>query len=214
MGVAGGKALLFFGAKGDKQMYEVIGAAGNRSFRVIWLLEEMGLEFTHHNVSPGSPEAKAFNPSGKVPVLKVGDDVITDSAAIMTYLADKHGALIAQAGTLERARQDAIIHAILDELDAVLWAAARHTFVLPEEHRVSTVKPSLRWEFNRNVNRLADRIDTSFAAGDRFSIADILLTHCLNWAVGTKFEHDNEQMHAYAKEMRARDAFKRVRDLG
>ena len=152
--------------------------------------------------------------AGKVPALRVDDQIIPDSTAIITYLADKHGGLTAPAGTIERAQQDAITQAVLDDIDAVLWAGARHSFVLPEEHRVPEVKTSLKWEFNRNVNRLADRITTPFAAGESFSIADIILTHCLNWAVGAKFEHESEKMHAYAKEMRARDAFKRVRALG
>lgn len=195
-------------------MYEVFGSVASRAFRVLWALEELEQPYTLTHAKPRDEVIKAIYPAGKVPAMKVGTDIITDSTAIMTYLADKHGKLIEPAGTIARAQQDAIIHAILDELDAVLWTAARHSFVLPEEHRVAEVKPSLRWEFNRNVNRLAERINTPYAAGDHFSIADILLTHCLNWAVGAKFEHDNEQMHAYAKEMRARDAFKRVRALG
>jgi glutathione S-transferase len=195
-------------------MYEVFGTITSRAFRVLWALEELGQEYTLTEAKPRDAVITAVYPTGKVPAMRIGKDVITDSVAIMTFLADKHGALIAPAGTIERARQDAIIHAINDEIDGVLWAGARHSFVLPEEHRVAAVKPSLKWEFNRNVNRLADRITTPFAAGDDFTIADILLTHCLNWAVGAKFEHDNEQMSAYAKRMRDRDAFKRVRALG
>ncbi|MEN8892834.1 glutathione S-transferase family protein [Planktotalea arctica] len=195
-------------------MYEVFGSVASRAFRVLWALEELGASYTLTHAKPHDPVLTAIYPAGKVPALRVGEDVITDSTAIMTYLADKHGTLIAPAGTIARAQQDAIIHAVNDELDGVLWAGARHSFILPEEQRVPAVKPSLKWEFNRNVNRLADRITTPFAAGDEFTIADILLTHCLNWAVGAKFEHDNEQMHAYAKTMRDRDAFKRVRALG
>lgn len=195
-------------------MYEVFGTVASRAFRVLWALEEIGADYTLTQAKPHDPVLTAIYPAGKVPALRTGEEVLTDSTAIMTFLADKHGALTAPAGTLARARQDAITHAILDELDAVLWTAARHSFVLPEEHRVKEVKPSLKWEFNRNLHRLADRIDTPFAAGETFTIADILLTHCLNWAVGAKFEHDSEKMNDYAKRMRARYAFKRVRDLG
>lgn len=194
-------------------MYELFGTVASRSFRVLWMLEELGETYTFTNVKPHDPALTAIYPAGKVPALRVGDDVLTDSTAIMTFLADSHGKLIAQTGTIARAKQDAIIHAILDELDAVLWAGARHSFILPEEHRVPEVKPSLKWEFNRNVNRLAKRITTPYAAGDDFTIADILLTHCLNWAIGAKFEHDNAQLHSYANKMRGRDAFKRARVL-
>jgi glutathione S-transferase len=46
--------------------------------------------------------------------------------------------------------------------------------------------------------------------GDTMTIADIVLTHCLNWAYGAKFPVENEKMLAYAKTMRGRDAFKRA----
>lgn len=195
-------------------MYEVFGTIASRAFRVLWALEELGVDYTLTEAKPHDPVLTAIYPAGKVPALRIGADVITDSTAIMTFLADKHGALIAPAGTLERAKQDAILHAILDEIDGVLWAGARHSFILPKEHRVPEVKPSLKWEFNRNIHRLASRITTPYAAGDEFTIADILLTHCLNWAISAKFEHDNDQIHAYAKRMRDRAAFKRVRALG
>jgi glutathione S-transferase len=194
-------------------MYEVFGSTTRRAFRVLWALEELGEPYTLTYAKPRDPVVTAIYPAGKVPALRVDGKVITDSTAIMTYLADKHGALIAPAGTIERAEQDAITHAIIDEIDAVLWTGARHSFVLPEEHRVPAVKPSLKWEFDRNLHRLSDRITTPFAAGDTFTITDILLTHCLNWAVGAKFDHTCEKMDVYAKEMRARDAFKRVRAL-
>ncbi len=193
-------------------MYEVYGAVSNRSFRVVWLLEEMGLEFVLHSINPRSPEAMAVNPSGKVPVLKVGDDMITDSAAIMTYLADKHGQFTYPAGTVERAKQDALMHQVLDELDAVLWTAARHGFILPEDKRVPAVKPSLAWEFKRNAQRIADKIEGPFLMGEQMTIPDFLLVHCLNWAVSAKFEHGSDKLDAYASAVRAREAFKATRE--
>ncbi len=192
--------------------YEVYGAATNRSFRVVWLLEEMGLEFAHHQINPRSPEALAVNPSGKVPVLKVDGVTITDSAAIMTYLADKHGQFTYPAGTLERAKQDALMHQVLDELDGVLWTAARHGFILPEEHRVREVKPSLAWEFTRNAKRIADKIKGPFLMGEKMTIPDFLLVHCLNWAVSAKFEHGSDKLDAYASSIRAREGFKATRE--
>ena len=66
-------------------MYEVFGGVASRAFRVLWLLDEMGVEFVHHDLKAGSDEMKAVNPSGKVPALKVDGELITDSAAIMTF---------------------------------------------------------------------------------------------------------------------------------
>ncbi len=57
-----------------------------------WMLEETGLPYDEvildFNTSMKSPEYLAINPMGKVPALKHGDTVITENAAICTYLAD------------------------------------------------------------------------------------------------------------------------------
>jgi glutathione S-transferase len=191
-------------------MYKVIGKVQSRAFRVLWMLEEIGQPYELIEAAPRSPEVVALNPSGKVPVLVDGDATLLDSTAIITYLADKHDKLTYPAGTIERARQDALTHATLDEVDAVLWTGARHSFILPEDKRVPEVKPSLKWEFARNLDLMADRFEGPFLMGDTMTIADIVLTHCLNWAYGAKFPVENEKMLAYAKTMRGRDAFKRA----
>lgn len=191
-------------------MYKVYGTVTSRAFRVLWMLEELGEPYEFIKSSPRSEVIVALNPSGKVPVLTDGESVFTDSTAIITYLADKHGKLTFPAGTIDRAHQDALTHTLLDEFDAVLWTAARHGFILPEEHRVPDIKPSLKWEYSRNLDRLADRFQGPFLQGNTMTIADIVATHCLNWAFGAKFPCENEKMLAYAKSMRAREAFKRA----
>ncbi|WP_425093084.1 glutathione S-transferase family protein [Tropicimonas sp. S265A] len=191
--------------------YTVIGTAKSRAFRVLWMLEELQAPYTHVAVSPRDQVVRGHNPSGKVPVLLAGDAVLTDSAAILTYLADSHAQLTEPAGTLARAHQDAITHLVLDELDALLWAAARHSFVLPEDRRVPEVKDSLRWEFTRNCRRLATRMgDAPFAAGDQMRITDIILTHCLGWAINAKFEIEAPSLLDYLGRMRERPAFIRA----
>lgn len=191
-------------------MYKVYGKATTRGFRVLWMLEEIGQPYENIAVGPHSPEVYAVNPTGKVPVLQVGEDGISDSVAIMTYLADVHGQLTYPAGTIERAQQDSLTQAVLDELDSVLWASFRHNFILPEEHRVPAVTDSLKWEFAGNIERLANRMQGPFLMGDKMTIADIVLVHCLNWAFGTKFPMENEKLLAYGKEMRARPAYKKA----
>ena len=86
-------------------MYKVIGTPQTRAFRVIWMLEELELPYELVPAPPRSEGVVAFNPSGKVPVLIDNGTPITDSTAIIQYLADKHGQLTHPAGTLERARQ-------------------------------------------------------------------------------------------------------------
>lgn len=191
-------------------MYQVIGDTQSRAFRVTWMLEELGEPYEQIKVKPHSEEARACNPSGKIPALKVDGQILTDSTAILTYLADKHDALTFPAGTLERARQDGLTHLVLDELDAVLWTGARHSFVLPEDKRVREVKDSLKWEFARNTARLAECLKGPFLMGETMTIADIIATHCLNWAYASKFPIEDERLLAYAKAMRGREAFKRA----
>lgn len=191
-------------------MYEVIGNVQSRAFRVLWMLEEIGTPYEHLNVKPHSEAARAANPSGKVPALRVDGHCLTDSSAILTFLADRHGLLTHPAGSIERAEQDALLHLVLDEMDAVLWTAARHSFILPEDQRVPAVKPSLNWEFQRNAQRLSERLQGPFLMGDKMTVPDIVATHCLNWAFAAKFPVEDDKLLGYAKAMRGRDAFKRA----
>ena len=69
-------------------------ASPSRSSIVLWMLEEIGQPYDIKLVtlSKGEnqkPEYLAINPMGKVPALKHGDTVITEVAAICTYLADE-----------------------------------------------------------------------------------------------------------------------------
>ncbi|MEW9919933.1 glutathione S-transferase family protein [Marimonas sp. MJW-29] len=189
-------------------MYTVIGATKSRAFRVMWMLEEMGEDYIQIDAGPRSEEAKKYNALGKIPALVDGEDVLTDSVAIMTYLGDKHGKLTAPAGTPARARQDAMTFWLIDEFDAILWAAAKHSFVLPEEKRVPAVKDVLKEEFTRSADVLADRLEGPFLMGDQMTHADILAVHCINWSIGAGFPRVNDRLGEWAKSMRERDAFK------
>jgi len=191
-------------------MYKLYGSVKSRAFRVLWMLEEIGEPFEFINASPHHPDVLALNASGKVPVLLDGDAVITDSTAIVTYLADKHGQFTHPAGTIKRAQQDAMTQLVLDEFDSLLWTAARHSFILPQDKRVPEVKESLKWEFERNLERLGQRLSGPFLQGDSFTIADIIATHCLNWALVANFPVSDKGMRAYAKDMRDREGFKRA----
>ncbi len=194
-------------------MYKVYGSAKSRAFRVLWMLEEIGAPYEHVDVGPHSEEVLARNPSGKVPVLEVEGTALTDSTAILTWLGDRHGKLTHPAGTLARARQDAALHCVLDEIDAVLWTAARHSFVLPKERRVPEIGDSLKWEFSRNLARLDRGFEGPFLMGEEMTFADIVLVHCLNWARAAGFPVEGDNLPAYGKRLRGREAFRRVAGL-
>jgi glutathione S-transferase len=69
----------------------------SRSFRVFWLLEELGLPFevVHHERHPetgmGPPALKAAHPIGKAPALETEDGTIVESGAIIEYILRRHG---------------------------------------------------------------------------------------------------------------------------
>lgn len=168
--------------------YTVIGTTRSRTARVLWALEELGLAYAHHPALPQSEDVRALNPSGKVPVLVADGVPITDSVAIVQFLADRHGGLTHRAGTIDRAHQDGLTQLVLDEIDAVLWTAARHSFILPPEMRLPAIKQSLMWEFSRSLDRLAPRLDRGpWLMGDLFTVPDLLLAHCIGWAKAAKF---------------------------
>ena len=66
-----------------------------RSIRVRWTLQELGADFEPIRVNlaageQGRPEFLKINPAGKIPVLVDGDLVLTESVAIVLYLAEKY----------------------------------------------------------------------------------------------------------------------------
>lgn len=190
-------------------MYRVIGTVKSRAFRVMWMLEELEQSYEVIAAPPRSDEARKYNPSGKIPALVDGSEVLTDSTAIITYLADKHQALTAPAGTPARARQDAMTCWLIDDMDAILWAGAKHAMILPEEARVPQIISSLHGEFDRNAKVLADRLgENDFLMGNSITVPDLLAVHCIGWAFGAGFPSIPDTLKAYSKRLRARPTFR------
>lgn len=193
-------------------MPKLLGTGKSRTFRVLWMLEELGISFEHIPAAPRTAEITQFNPSGKVPVFVTDDGaVLTDSSAIITYLADHNGRLTHPTGTTQRAAQDAMSFAILDELDGALWTSARHSFILPEDMRVPQIKESLKWEFAKSADRIAERMAGPFVMGDELTIPDILLAHCAGWSMTAKFNLQNKTILDHLARMQERPAYIRAR---
>lgn len=192
---------------------KLIGSKRSRAFRVLWMLEELGLDYEHDPSAPHSREVKAVNPSGKIPALVVDGTVITDSTAILTCLSDAHGRFTQPAGSIARARQDAVTGAILDEVEGALWTASKHSYVLPKDKRVADVVDTAKWEFERAIARLEKVLDGPFLMGDDMSVPDFILVHCLGWAKIAGFPEPGEKIEAYLQNARARDGYKRAAAL-
>ena len=170
------------------------------------------MPYEHIPAAPRSEEVTRFNPAGKVPVLVADGVPITDSVAINDLpRRPATGALTHAPGTLDRARQDSLTHAIIDEFDATLWMAARHSFILPEDKRIPEIKDSLRWEFERAQDQFVPRMaeDGPYLMGEDLTIPDILLAHCMGWAINAKFPV-TEPFRAHTMRMRERPSFERA----
>lgn len=191
-------------------MLTLIGTRKSRAFRVLWMLEELGLDYDHDPSPPRSPTVMETVPSGKIPALVEDGTVISDSTAILTYLSDKHGRFTFPAGSLDRAQQDALTGAILDEMEGALWTASKHMYVLPEAQRLSDILPTAHWEFQRASGRMSEALQGPYLMGDEMTVPDFILVHCLGWAKIAGFPDPGEVLATYSKSVRARDAYKRA----
>ncbi len=201
-------------------MYHIYGMPKTRATRVVWALEEIGAEYCYHliDLAKGegrSPDFLKLNPSGKVPVLRDGKLLLTESAAICTYLADQNpeSQLAPAVGTVQRSQYDEWCYFILTELEQPLWTIHRHRFVYPKEKRVKQILEVAAWEFQRAINVLIKKLGPrDYLVGENFSIADLLLTHTLIWACVYKLDLDHPQLESYLQRISGRPALVRAKE--
>lgn len=199
---------------------KVFGHPMSRSARVVWALEEAGAEYEFQKVDLMKGEARKpgyleINPLGKVPTLVDGDLVLTESAAICTYIGERFptAKLIPPAGTPDRARHLSLCFFVIGELEQPLWTMAKHRFALPEKLRVPAVVDTARREFERPTAALAVWLDgREYLVGDGFTIADVLVGHTLSWARNANVPLGHDVLEDYADRMLARPALARARE--
>lgn len=193
-------------------MYKVIGFPRTRTFRVIWMLEELEASYEVEAAMPRSATATHYNPSGKIPILLVDGEPIIDSVAIVQFLADRHGRFTAKAGTLERARQDSLTQFAMDDIELPLWVYAKHGFILPEHLRSETARAACKFDFDQALKALEGRLaDKPYVCGDDFTVPDLLLGHCANWAEnGCNWEIPAGPVKDYVDRVRNRPAHTRA----
>lgn len=200
-------------------MYDLYGMPMTRATRVTWALEEIGAEYHYHLVDlmkgeGQSPEFLRLNPFGKVPVLVDGDLVLSESAAICTYLGDKHpeSELVPPTGSGERAKYDQWCYFVLTELEQPLWTLHKHRFVFPEEKRVSQILEVAVWEFQRALAVFEQGLgEQEYLVGNSFSMADILAAHTLRWARAAKQKINSSQLQAFEQRICGRTALERAK---
>lgn len=195
-------------------MLKVYGYPNTRSTRVVWALEEAGLEYQYALVdlrkgAGRQPSYTDVNPGGKVPTLIDGDLTLTESAAICNYIADQYaaGKLAPAAGGKQRACYDQWCYFTMTELEQPLWTIAKHSFALPEKVRVPQIIETAKWEFAGACKVLARGLqDSEYIIGDTFSMADLLLAHTLAWARMAKLPLDFQTLERYTDRLLSRPA--------
>jgi glutathione S-transferase len=200
-------------------MFLLYGCKKSRSTRSLWALEETGVEYAYVDVDLVSGQGRsefflAINPAGKVPVLVDDETVISESAAICTYIGDHcpDAEWVPRPQTPQRGLYDRWMFFVIGELEQSLWTKAKHRFAIPERYRVPEVIKTAEWEFKIAARALSKGLeDRTYLVGDHFTFADLLTAHTLDWARMAKLEFEDPRLHEYTDRILARPAYVRAR---
>lgn len=182
----------------------------SRASTVVWMLEEIGepYELRFVDIQKGaqkSPELLGLNPMGKLPTLTDGDVVVTESAAIGLYLADRYA-----YGRLAPKVDD----------------PARGTYLRWSLFAPSVIEPGAHaklagWSYKDgqagwgSYDAMLDALESavagkSFVLGETFSMADIVLGGTLRFMLQFKMIAARPSFTAYAERLAARPALQRA----
>jgi glutathione S-transferase len=191
-------------------------ARGNtRDLRVLWALEEMGLPYEivgmdHPNHDLDTAEFRGRNPFGQIPVIDDDGVVVTESGAILLYLARKTGKLIPRdlAGEAQVLRWTVAALSSIEVPILTLWfvgiSGGKGTKSHDALHQWSDMRLS------QLDGWLADR---TFVATDDFTVADIVMTHVVGAASTDQgLLKPYEHVRAYLARCMDRPAWKRTLD--
>lgn len=192
---------------------KLYGFGPTRSLRALWGLRELGaeFEFVSVNLMAGEhqrPDFLRLNPAGKVPVLVDGDFVLTESAAIVLYLAEKYPAKKLLPDDLKvRAQVYRWVMFAITELEQPLWRIAKHTMVYPEDKRLPADISLARQEFGVMATVLDRHMEgRKFIVGDNITAADCMTAYLIDWANEEHLIDNYPQLRAYLERMYARPA--------
>ena len=196
---------------------KLYGSKNSRSLRCVWALEEAGATYDYRrvNMMKGegyAPAYKAVNPLGKIPTLLDGELTLTESMAIVQYVADKFPrAALLPNDPVARAEVNRWVFYAVTEIEPHLWAVAQHRFALPEDKRVPALEPTTVWQLERNLRPIERALVTQpFIAGAAFSMADIVVFHCLVWTLSAKLDGVGAASLAYIERLKLRPAYQRA----
>ncbi|HVK82839.1 MAG TPA: glutathione S-transferase family protein [Kofleriaceae bacterium] len=191
------------------------GAHGNtRDLRVLWAVEEMGLPYEivgldHPNHDLDSPSFRALNPFGQLPAIDDDGVVVTESGAILLYLARKSGKLMPRdlAGEAQVLRWSVAALTTIEVPVLSLW------FVNLCGGKGTKPSEALHGWADMRLAQLDGWLATrQFIATDEFTVADILMTHVLGGGTDQELLKPYANVRAYRARCTDRPAWKRTLD--
>lgn len=185
-----------------------------------WMLLELGLEYEFHAIGSRTGETMTdefmrLNPRHKIPVLQHGSFTLTESAAIIQYLNETFAnpeVMAAPRDAESRAVLNEWCYLISTELDAgSLYVVRRHVGLEHIYGAAPKAVEAARSYFVENAEAMAPRIGKSgrYLMGDQFSVADILLMTCLEWAVTERIPL-SDTLHEYRARVAMRPAYQKA----
>lgn len=184
---------------------KLIGPTMFRTFRCVWMLEELGLQYQHDTrAKPWSSTAKQYHPQGKIPILVDGELTVYESAAINTYLGDKYGGksdcnyLVPSASNpKQRGLYNQFLLTIMTEMDAQgLWIHRKHEALQQYFGKSPEAVKEAKRQFDATQEVLMKQLSMNgpYLLGNKFTAVDILYVHCLDWAssIGWFCLHDSD----------------------
>ena len=199
-------------------MLKVHFTPGTRAGRVIWLLEELELEY-EVNIMPftkeglKSPEHRARHSLGRVPVLEDGDISIFESGAIIQYVLEchKNGGLKPESSSINFPYYLQWFHYCEGMVMPPMNTIVVHTIILPEERRNLEVLGQAQRLLSKSLLPINKSLENKEYLIGEFSAADIMLGHALY--MSNKLKCVNEEQSnilAYLSRIEARPSFQKA----
>jgi glutathione S-transferase len=189
-----------------------------RGFRVVWLLEEMGLAYRLRPVDllagvENDAEFLAINPAGFIPAIRDGDVTMVESIAIMEYLMARHGPTPLAPGPHDPAfpAYQQFLHLGEAGLGVPMYFVAVSRNLAPEAERQNWGARKALEVFESRLGLVIRQLARSpYLAGDAFTAADIAVTYALEFAQRTGAFALGEAEQAYVARTSGREAYKRA----
>ena len=198
-------------------MIKLYGTSASRTFRPLWLMEEIGLQYELISTDFRKGENRTeeylkINPNGKVPTLIDGELVLYESMAINLYLAKQYGNSFYPDNPPQEALANMWSYWVMTEVEYSLLTVLMNTRVLPREKRdpdkVIRNLRVLEAPFAVLNDALAGR---AYLISEEFSIADLNVAAVLSWCRPAKVDLEQwPHMKDWLMRCIARPAFKQA----